>query len=53
MRRKSSERSLDGSEGGKLINFRGKSEKPVERTILFLCVENAGRSQMAEGFFNQ
>lgn len=22
------------------------------RTILFVCVENAGRSQMAEGFFN-
>ena len=24
-----------------------------ERTILFVCVENAGRSQMAEGFFNK
>jgi protein-tyrosine-phosphatase len=24
-----------------------------ERLILFVCVENAGRSQMAEGFFNQ
>lgn len=24
----------------------------AERTILFVCVENAGRSQMAEGFFN-
>jgi protein-tyrosine-phosphatase len=24
-----------------------------EKTILFVCVENAGRSQMAEGFFNQ
>jgi arsenate reductase (thioredoxin) len=23
-----------------------------ERLILFVCVENAGRSQMAEGFFN-
>jgi arsenate reductase len=23
-----------------------------EKTILFVCVENAGRSQMAEGFFN-
>src|SRR5207247_4110498 len=23
-----------------------------ERTVLFVCVENAGRSQMAEGFFN-
>ena len=24
-----------------------------ERTVLFVCVENAGRSQMAEGFFNK
>ena len=24
----------------------------TERLILFVCVENAGRSQMAEGFFN-
>jgi arsenate reductase len=24
-----------------------------ERIILFVCVENAGRSQMAEGFFNK
>ena len=24
-----------------------------KRTILFVCVENAGRSQMAEGFFNK
>ena len=24
----------------------------MEKTILFVCVENAGRSQMAEGFFN-
>jgi arsenate reductase (thioredoxin) len=36
-----------------VIKFRSKSEKPAERTILFVCVENAGRSQMAEGFFNQ
>ncbi|MGA9927190.1 MAG: arsenate reductase ArsC [Nitrososphaeraceae archaeon] len=27
--------------------------KEPERTILFVCVENAGRSQMAEGFFNK
>jgi arsenate reductase len=25
----------------------------VEKTILFVCVENASRSQMAEGFFNR
>jgi arsenate reductase (thioredoxin) len=24
-----------------------------DRVILFVCVENAGRSQIAEGFFNQ
>jgi arsenate reductase len=24
-----------------------------EKTILFVCVENAGRSQMAEGFFSK
>jgi arsenate reductase len=27
-------------------------KKEPEKTILFVCVENAGRSQMAEGFFN-
>jgi len=26
---------------------------PHEKIILFVCVENAGRSQMAEGFFNK
>jgi arsenate reductase len=37
-----------------VINFRGRLEKqPAERTILFVCVENAGRSQIAEGFFNR
>ena len=30
-----------------------KNEQQQEKTILFVCVENAGRSQMAEGFFNQ
>ena len=28
-------------------------KKEPENTILFVCVENAGRSQMAEGFFNK
>jgi arsenate reductase (thioredoxin) len=28
-------------------------KKEPEKTILFVCVENAGRSQMAEGFFNK
>lgn len=35
-----------------MIKLGSKSEKPAGRTILFVCVENAGRSQMAEGFFN-
>ena len=26
-----------------------KSKEP-EKTVLFVCIENAGRSQMAEGF---
>lgn len=28
-------------------------EKEPEKTILFVCIENAGRSQMAQGFFNK
>jgi protein-tyrosine-phosphatase len=24
-----------------------------DKTVLFVCVENAGRSQMAEGFFKK
>jgi len=31
----------------------GQSKLKTEKTILFVCVENAGRSQMAEGFFNK
>jgi arsenate reductase (thioredoxin) len=30
-----------------------KNEQQQDKVILFVCVENAGRSQMAEGFFNQ
>src|SRR5918992_2057775 len=26
---------------------------PNDKTVLFVCVENAGRSQMAEGFFRK
>lgn len=36
-----------------MIKSGSKPEKPFERIILSVCVENAGRSQMAEGFFNQ
>jgi arsenate reductase len=30
-----------------------QQQQQQEKTILFVCVENTGRSQMAEGFFNQ
>ena len=30
-----------------------KQQQQEKKVILFVCVENAGRSQMAEGFFNQ
>ena len=30
-----------------------KEQQQEKKVILFVCVENAGRSQMAEGFFNQ
>jgi arsenate reductase (thioredoxin) len=30
-----------------------QQQQQQEKLILFVCVENAGRSQMAEGFFNQ
>ena len=29
---------------------KSNSDKKDSKTILFVCVENAGRSQMAEGF---
>ena len=29
------------------------SDDKIEKTVLFVCVENAGRSQMAEGFFRR
>ncbi len=30
-----------------------RDSKVKEKTVLFVCVENAGRSQMAEGFFRK
>jgi arsenate reductase (thioredoxin) len=30
-----------------------QQQQQQEKVVLFVCVENAGRSQMAEGFFNQ
>jgi|SoiMethySBSTD1v2_1073268.scaffolds.fasta_scaffold05952_7 arsenate reductase len=35
------------------FSFGSKSKMRQEKTILFVCVENAGRSQMAEGFFRK
>jgi arsenate reductase len=35
------------------FSFSGKSKTKRKNTILFVCVENAGRSQMAEGFFRK
>ena len=34
------------------MKFFGKSNDPSQ-TVLFVCVENAGRSQIAEGFFKR
>ena len=33
------------------FSFGAKSKIKTKKTMLFVCVENAGRSQMAEGFF--
>ena len=35
------------------FSFGTKSKTRQKKTILFVCVENAGRSQMAEGFFRE
>jgi arsenate reductase len=35
------------------FTFGSKSKTKQSQTILFVCVENAGRSQMAEGFFRK
>ncbi len=31
----------------------GKSKSKEKQIIFFVCVQNAGRSQMAEGFFRK
>ena len=33
--------------------FKSSSHNNNDKTVLFVCVENAGRSQMAEGFFKK
>ena len=35
------------------FSFSSKSKIQIKKTILFVCVQNAGRSQMAEGFFRK
>ena len=35
------------------LSLRSRKETEEERTVLFVCVENAGRSQIAEGFFRK
>jgi protein-tyrosine-phosphatase len=36
------------------MKFFGKSkDSDHKKNVLFVCVENAGRSQMAEGFFRK
>jgi protein-tyrosine-phosphatase len=35
------------------FSFGSKSKVKTRKTILFVCVQNAGRSQMAEGFFRK
>lgn len=35
------------------LSFGKKSPDDTKKTILFVCVQNAGRSQMAEGFFRK
>jgi arsenate reductase len=35
------------------FSFGAKSKIKTKKTILFVCVQNAGRSQMAEGFFRR
>ena len=35
------------------FSFGTKSKIKTKKTILFVCIENAGRSQMAEGFFRK
>src|SRR5215204_5912140 len=36
-----------------LSKLRKQQGLPNDKTVLFVCVENAGRSQMAEGFFRK
>jgi arsenate reductase (thioredoxin) len=35
------------------FSSKSKSKPKIKEAVLFVCVENAGRSQMAEGFFRK
>ncbi len=35
------------------LSLNKKSKDKAKKTVLFVCVQNAGRSQMAEGFFKK
>ena len=35
------------------LSFNSKSKTKAKKNVLFVCVENAGRSQMAEGLFRK
>ncbi len=35
------------------LSLSSRKETEEERTVLFICVENAGRSQIAEAFFRK
>ena len=35
------------------FSFSSKSKIQIKKTILFVCVQNVGRSQMAKGFFRK
>jgi arsenate reductase (thioredoxin) len=35
------------------LSFSRSSKRAEEKTVLFVCVENAGRSQIAEAFFRK
>jgi protein-tyrosine-phosphatase len=35
------------------FSFPNSKKQQQEKVVLFVCVENAGRSQIAEGFFNR
>jgi arsenate reductase (thioredoxin) len=35
------------------LSFKGIPNSKAKETVLFVCIENAGRSQMVEAFFRK